>query len=304
MSAVTSHGAGNGAGRESTRVLPHAPAELLSGRLTRLGEGIGKVVYGSPHWVVKRERHPQEILALVTLWKALRRLDKLLPGRIGNRLLNHPGKRMKLLRALARAFVLVAPRWLWFMKHAREVGREFLRRAERGERLADQYLAGTALAPETVSFPPVRVKVGRWPGWLVVEEATERVEATLEERINDLARSLRFDEIETWLMRLLELRKAAWKRGVFSLDAHLKNYGVTADRVVLLDAGGLTDHWSEIEDRLLFESEITSPHVQLGMEFTLRDRPDIAERFDAAWRATVNAEAVKSHWPGRAEEGS
>ena len=35
-------------------LLPRAPAELTSGRLRRLGEGVGKVVYCSEHWVVKR----------------------------------------------------------------------------------------------------------------------------------------------------------------------------------------------------------------------------------------------------------
>jgi hypothetical protein len=31
---------------------------------------------------------------------------------------------------------------------------------------------------------------------------------------------------------------------------------------------------------------------------TLRDRPDIAEWFDARWRAMVNLAAVRSRWPG------
>jgi hypothetical protein len=112
------------------------------------------------------------------------------------------------------------------------------------------------------------------PGWLVVSEATERAEMTLQDRINDLARAQRFDEIEVWLERFLDLRKSGWKRGVLSLDAHLKNYGVIADRVVLLDAGGLTNDWPAIEQRLGVPDEFESPHVQLGLEMTLRDRPD------------------------------
>jgi hypothetical protein len=164
--------------------------------------------------------------------------------------------------------------------------------------LADAHLAGTSLVPERVSFPPTRVKVGRWPGWLVVSEATERVEMTLHDRINDLARECRFDEIETWLERFLDLRQAGWRRGVFSLDAHLKNFGVTAGRVVLLDPGGLTNEWAEIEERLGVEDDLTSPHVRLGLEMTLRDRPDIAERFNARWRAIVNPAVVRRAFTG------
>jgi hypothetical protein len=131
----------------------------------------------------------------------------------------------------------------------------------------------------------------------VVSEATERVETTLHDRINDLARARRFEEIEVWLERFLELRQAGWSRGVFSLDAHLKNFGVTTDRVVLLDAGGLTNSWSEIESRLQFEDEVDEPHARLGLEMTLRDRPDIAERFDTRWKACVNREVVTRRWP-------
>ncbi|MGD0579812.1 MAG: hypothetical protein ABSC08_12885, partial [Bryobacteraceae bacterium] len=132
---------------------------------------------------------------------------------------------------------------------------------------------------------------------LLVEEATERVETTLHDRINELARARRFDEIEQWLERFLELRQKGWQRGVFSLDAHLKNYGVMDERVVLLDTGGLTNRWREIEERLGLEDEFLSPHAGLGLEMTLRDRPDIAEWFDARWRATVNLASVRNHWP-------
>jgi hypothetical protein len=142
------------------------------------------------------------------------------------------------------------------------------------------------------------VKVGGWPGWLVVSEATERVEATLQDRITDLARARRFEDIKVWLERFLHLRGSGWKRGVFSMDPHLKNYGVIAERVVLLDAGGLTNSWSDIDERLGVENEFANPHVRLGLENTLRDRPDISQWFDARWRATVNGDAVRNHWPG------
>ena len=65
------------------RVLARAPEELTRGPLLRLGEGIGKVVYASPHWVVKRERHPSEIMALIFMWRVVRRLQRFLPRRAG-----------------------------------------------------------------------------------------------------------------------------------------------------------------------------------------------------------------------------
>lgn len=280
-----------------SRVLPQAPQELTQGRLVRLGEGIGKVVYASGRWVVKRERHPSESMALIAVWKALRTFDRVLPFGLGQRMLERPGRQIRLLQLLFQAAVVVVPRWIWYYTHVGRVWKVHSSREAHGEQLAEEYLSGTALVPERVTFPPTRVKVGRWPGWIVVSEATERVECTLHDRINELARSLRFDEVEVWLDRLLEARKSGWRRGVFSVDAHLKNFGVTADRVVLLDAGGLTNTWADVETRLNSEDRFSSPHERLGLEYTLRDRPDIAERFDANWRANVNPEVVRCHWP-------
>ncbi len=279
------------------RVLSHAPEDLIRGRLVRLGEGIGKVVYASDHWVIKRERHPSEIITLICIWKFLRKLDQFLPGGLGREMLKKPGKQIRVLRLIFQALVLLVPRGIWFATHIGAMWLSYTSRETQGEMLADAHLAGTRLMPERVTFPPTRVNVGGWPGWLVVCEATERVEMTLHDRINDLARARRFDDIEVWLERFLDVRQAGWKRGVFSLDAHLKNFGVTADRVVLLDAGGLTNRWSDIEAHLEFDDELASPHVRLGLEMTLRDRPDIAERFDARWRETVNPDVVRSHWP-------
>jgi len=287
---------GHGESLAEARVLSHAPEELTSGRLVRLGEGIGKVVYASAHWVVKRERRPSEVLALIALWRALRRFDQLLPGGIGRRLLQRPGRRIRFLRFLFQAVMATVPKGLWFMTHIGSMWRSYSAREARGEKIAAARLEGTALVPMRVTFPPIRVRAGSWPGWLTVSEATERVEMTLHDRINDLARGRRFDEIEVWLNRLLEARLAGWQRGVFSLDAHLKNFGVADDRVVLLDYGGLTTLWPDVENRLAFDDE---PHVQLGLEMTLRDRPDIAARFDAQWRATVNPEVVRACWQRR-----
>ncbi len=279
------------------RTLAHAPHELTRGTLKRLGEGIGKVVYAAPHWVVKRERQPSEIMALIVIWKAVRRLERLLPRRLARNLLGRPSLQLRLLRVLVQILISPVSRTRWMATHVGQVLEIYRSRDSRGEHLARTMLTGTPLVPETVSFPPTRVRVGGWPGWLIVSSATERVECTLLDRLSGLARARQFDEMETWLDRFLDLRQAAWQRGVFSLDAHLKNFGVTSDRVVLLDPGGLTDNWEEIADRLGFEDEITKPHAQLGLEFTLRDRPDIARRFDEKWKATVNPERVRSHWP-------
>lgn len=274
----------------------HAPAELTTCRLHRLGEGIGKVVYASEHWVVKRERQPSEILALIVIWKALRRLERLLPGHMTSR----PAHQLHFLRVFVQALVRVVPRSLWMMTHAGEVWRTYRARDRRGEELTREHLAGTPVVPRTIRFPPTRVEVDGWPGYLTVTEATERMEATLHERLHDLATARRMDEVELWLNRWLALRQAGWQRGVFSLDTHLKNFGVSGDRVVLLDPGGLTQDWSAIEKRLTYEGSVASPHRQLGLGALLRGHPEIARRFDAHWRATVNPATVSRHWPAPA----
>lgn len=274
-----------------------APTDLTRGRLTRLGEGIGKVVYASEHWVVKRERRPSEVVSLIVVWKAMHKLDRILPGRLARRVLNRPTRILRFIRASVHAVMLLVPSGLWWTRQVSEAFQKYVHRDVTGERLARLHLEGTPFVPRRVSFAPIRVRVPGWPGFLIVSEATERIEMTLQERINDLARARRFDEVETWLNRFLDLRQEGWKRGVFSLDAHLNNFGVTQDRIVLLDAGGLTDNWSEIAERLEFEDRVTSPHIQLGLEMTLRDHPAIAQRFDMRWRATVNRDVVRAHWP-------
>ncbi len=281
----------------ASRFLSHAPGELTHGRLVRLGEGVGKVVYASQNWVVKRDRSPSEILALIALWKSIRKIEHLLPGRLGERLLEKPSRQIRLLRVLVQGFTLVVPRGVWFASHIGEMWRVHRSRDERGEILARSRLAGEFLTPERIQFPPVRVKVGGWPGWLTVSEATERVEATLHQRLLDLARARRFEELESWLDRFLELRPEGWRRGVFSIDSHLKNFGVHENRIVLIDAGGLTDDWAEIESRLTFEEVVKEPHIQLGLGAALGARPDIADRFNKRWKALVNRSEVRRHWP-------
>jgi hypothetical protein len=194
----------------------------------------------------------------------------------------------------------VLPRGWWYVEHAREICDTYLHRSARGEALARERLGGTSLVACTISFPTTRVPVRGWPGWISVREATERVEATLDARLDALAREGRFDELERLLDRFLDVRAEGWSRGLFSLDAHLKNFGVVRDRVVLIDPGGLTDEWHEIDQRLSYEEVVTEPHIQLGLGATLAKRPDIADRFNARWKALVNREAVGRLWRARA----
>jgi hypothetical protein len=280
------------------RVLAEPPADLTRGRLRRIGEGIGRVVYASEHWVVKRERSPSEVVALIVLWKILRKLERTLPGRPGAWLLARPSRQIRFLRVLVQAGMLIVPKSVWFTAHIRQMWKLYHRRNLRGERLAQARLGGTDLIPERVTFPPARVKVGGWPGWLLVSEATERADATLHQKLAELARAGRFEEVEQWLDRFLELRQSGWRLGLFSVDAHLKNFGVIGDRIVLLDSGGLTNRWSEVESRLAFEEVAAQPHIQLGLGPVLGARPDIARNFDARWKAVVNRTVVQRRWAG------
>ena len=68
-----------------------APEELTRTKLRRLGEGIGKIVYASEHWVVKRQRTPWEMVALIVLWRTVRKCERYLPGGLGERLLAAAG---------------------------------------------------------------------------------------------------------------------------------------------------------------------------------------------------------------------
>jgi hypothetical protein len=284
------------------RTLPYPPDELTRGRLRRLGEGIGKVVYASEHWVVRRERSPGEVVALILLWKALRKMERVLPRNLSVRLLAKPSRQIRFLRLCVQAAMAVLPKSIWFTTHIREVWMMYHRSAVRGERIAEAHLAGSALLPSRVTFPRSRLKILGWPGWLMASEAAERVDATLHRKLTLLARAGRFDEVEDWLRRFLELRTEGWKRGVFSLDAHLKNFGVCGERLLLLDTGGLTNRWPDVENRLALEETIEEPHLRLGLGQILAERPEIAERFNARWKATVNRAVVGSYWPSEPEE--
>jgi hypothetical protein len=285
-----------------SQVLFQIPAELTRGPLRRLGEGIGKVVYASEHWVVCRERSPLEMVALILLWKGLRKLEWLLPGAWGRRLRDRPSRQIRFLRVMVQGAILIFPRALWFSSHIRDILRLYHRRSVRGERLANVHLTGSHLIPERIVFPPARVRIGGWPGWLVVSEAAERVETTLYQKMLYLAQEDRFAELEEWLDRLLQTRQAGWRLGLFSLDAHLKNFGAIGERIVLLDTGGLTNRWAEVEGRLEAEESMGAPHVRLGLGELLADHSEIAQRFDDRWRATINPKVVRECWPGSVEK--
>ncbi len=137
------------------------------------------MVYASERWVVKRERSPSAIIALIMIWKVLRRLERFLPGGLSERFLQRPSRQLRFLRVLMQGVVAVVPKTFWYTTHIGAVRRMYRARDRRGEGLAEEHLVGTEIVPERISFPTVRVKVGGWPGWLTVSEATERVEATL-----------------------------------------------------------------------------------------------------------------------------
>jgi len=279
------------------RAIAHAPEELTRDRLKRLGEGIGKVVYASEHWVVRRERSPREVVALIILWKVLRKRAHKLPFGWGHALVSKPSKMLRFLRMMVEAAIAVVPKSVWYTRHVAQVLRTYRFRDRRGEKLAGKHLADTDLIPETITFPPATVLVGGWPGWLVVDRATERVEETLDRRIAGLAHAGDFESVEFWLGRLLDTRQTGWQLGLFSVDAHLKNFGVIGERIVLIDSGGLTNRWQDISAKLSQEEQIEEPHVQLGLERVLGDQPELAARFNRRWREVVNRDSVIGHWP-------
>jgi hypothetical protein len=151
--------------------------------------------------------------------------------------------------------------------------------------------------PERITFPPSTILVSGWPGWLTVGEAAERVEDTLDRRLARLAAAGNFDSIRFWLDRFLETRQAGWKRGLFSVDAHLKNFGIIGERIVLLDSGGLTDRWDHVAVRLEREEGLAEPHVSLGLAGVLSEAPELAREFNERWKATVNRDRVREFWP-------
>jgi hypothetical protein len=279
------------------RALPEVPEELTRDRLKRLGEGIGKVVYASEHWVVKRQRSPSEVVALIILWKILCQWAHMLPFGWGNHLLKKPSRVLRFMRVVTQAGMMVVPKSWWFTTHIAQVLRVHHSRDRRGEKLARRHLAGTSLVPEHVTFPPATVRTGGWPGWLNVREATERVEDTLDRRLAQLAAAGDFVQVELWLYRFLATRRGGWQLGVFSVDAHLKNFGVIGDRVVLLDTGGVTNRWQDITARLSKDEQVPEPHVQLGLESLLAGQPEVARRFNEYWKQMVNRESVREHWP-------
>lgn len=285
--------------RTPLQALETAPEELTRARLKRIGEGVGKVVYASENWVVKRERGASEIIALILIWRMMKRLERWLPGSLTTKWFSHPSTPLRALRMALQAAVAVVPRGVWFSTHWGRVWQKFVHRDVRGEYLAVKHLSGTSLVPETVTFPPTLVKVAGWPGWLVVTEATERVEETLYDRLKKLAAEGNWGEVERWLERLLELRRAGWRRGVFSVDAHLKNFGVIQSRVVLIDSGGLTDRWEDVEQHLGLMAKNGPAARQFGLEEILAGAPGLAERFEARWRELTAPQSLRDLWPVR-----
>jgi hypothetical protein len=290
--------------KESPEAWKTAPEELTRDRLRRIGEGIGKVVYASEHWVVKRERSPAEVVALIIIWRGLKRWSNRLPFGLGRRWLTKKSAVIGLISAVLRTAMIIVPRSIWFTRQVGSMWTIYRARNRRGERLAERVLAGTGLIPRRILFPPVTVLVSGFPGWLTVREATERVDTTLDKLLQNFAKQGDFEAVEQWLHRSLETRNNGWRYGLFSTDAHLKNFGVIDGRIVLLDAGGLTDRWQDIEERLDVDERIEEPHKALGLEDVFESHPEIAARFDERWRALVNRDRVALHFAssGAADE--
>lgn len=298
------HGLTVGPATTSDNVLREAPLEIRTQDLRRIGEGIGRVVYASSNWVVKRERSPREVIALIVVWRMLRAIERAFPLGIAKRLMQGPSRQLRLLRMMIEGVMVIISRTFWFSRHIVPVWRAYHKQSVKGTRLAETRLTGSSLIPCSVEFPPTRVRVRGWPGWLVVCKAEERAESTLLDYLSELAQAGFFDEMEEWLDRFLEVRKTGWQHGLFSTDAHLKNFGIIGDRIVLLDSGGLTDRWSEVEKKLEDDRRKSDPpHQRLGLAPLLVSRPDIAARFDANWNATVRPEVVGRYMAG-AESGA
>ena len=147
--------------------MPEPPEELATTKLRRLGEGVGKVVYASEHWVVKRERSPFEVVAIIVLWNVLRKLKNVLPHGWVDWLLRGPSRQIRLLRVLVQTAMLIVPKSVWFTTHIRRAWLVYTRRDVRGQRLADLHLQGTGLIPQTVQFPPAAVRVAGVRRWRV-----------------------------------------------------------------------------------------------------------------------------------------
>jgi hypothetical protein len=278
------------------RALAQPPAEITARPLHRLGEGIGKVVYASDHWVIKRERSPLAMVSLIVLWRWLRRIEPWVPRSWWERMTARPSRRVRLLRLVTQAALAIIPQNLWYKAPVRQLWRTWVTRDRRGESLARRELDGTGLVPERIFFPPTRVRLRGWPRSLVVEEAAERVDCTLYDRLAQAAGCGDTAAIEHWLERFLDFRQRGWSLGLFSVDPHTKNFGIIDDRIVLLDPGGLTDRWEDVEQRLDLEDVVAQPHIQLGLGAVLGRCPGVAAWFDARWREVVTRDAVRSRW--------
>ena len=140
------------------RVLHAPPEELIATPLRRLGEGVGKVVYASPHWVVKRERSPSEVVAIVVLWNILRKVKRLFPKHIADKMFTGPSKQIRFFRVLVQAGMLVIPKSIWFTRRIEHAWKLYHKRNVRGERLAEEHLTGTVVRTRAGGFDSPRIR--------------------------------------------------------------------------------------------------------------------------------------------------
>ncbi|MDP3702978.1 MAG: hypothetical protein Q8R78_01100, partial [Candidatus Omnitrophota bacterium] len=260
-------------------------AELTEGTLERIGGGWQKVAFGSPHWVVKRHRGYRESVTVF------------LRGLFGSLALN-PAAVMVLHRLIFGLLIVVPPFvWQWWLPAARLVDR-VRDKADRGERIARERLAGTDLVLERLEIPPTRVRINRWPWQMVVEEVFPRAERTLVDQLRSLARAGDFAAIHAWLRRYLEAQPRLWRLGAFSPPLAMpEDYAVVADRVVLVDNGALTDNPAQIRHILEAEEQKHTAYFHYLLSAALPERPGLVQQFVRELHQLFQPAVIRSYWP-------
>ena len=281
-----------------SHVVSHIPEELTLGTLRRLGEGIGKVVYASEHWVVSRERTPLEMVALIVLWKALRKLERLLPGAWGKTLRDRPSRQIRFLRVLVQGAIVVVPRALWFSSHIRDVLRLYHRRSVRGRETGANSFGRIRTDSGAHRVPP-----GARSHWRLARMAdglrgqrTGGFDAPSEDDAaggggsfrgaGSVARTPARDAPggmaagTVFAGRTSEKLRHHWR-------AHCPFGHGRADEP--LGGSGKAVGGGRVQP--------TEPHVRLGLGELLEEHAEIARRFDQRWKDTINTEVVRECWP-------
>jgi hypothetical protein len=235
--------------------------ELTTGTLRRVGIGSYRIVFGSPRWVVKRDRNHRSTVAIVLAARLAERIRGLLGPRLAaspwlargvaidptswrGRTLA-PVRRLVLMTLQGALMLLPAP--IWEASAAGCKARQGRVALAHGDRLARERLERTGLTTPRIELPPISVQVrGHRP--FTVTEAFRRVDVPLLPRLRALAADRRKAEVEALLAAFLDFHIRLWRLGVFTTDiVHLANYGVLDGQIVLFDNGSLTDDLQVVE---------------------------------------------------------